>query len=100
LHGLTGMTAVELAALVLIKDKGAPAGRGIDAYRAYVRAYNGSGPMAEAYAARVLAHAHAYQSAGTTVAVGCAAAAGTYINPFAGEAWVFRAMTWGSTICR
>jgi hypothetical protein len=65
------MTAVELAALVLIKDKGAPPGQGIDAYRAYVRAYNGSGPMAEAYAARVLADAHAYQGAGTIVATVC-----------------------------
>jgi hypothetical protein len=80
-------TAVELAALVLIKDKSAPAGRGIDAYRDYVRAYNGSGAMAEAYATRVLTDAHAYQGAGTMIAVGCAAAAGTYINPFAGEAW-------------
>jgi hypothetical protein len=81
-------TAVELAALVLIKDKGAPSGKPIDAYRDYVRAYNGSGPIADAYAARVLADAHAYQGAGTILAIGgCAAAAGTYINPFAGEAW-------------
>jgi hypothetical protein len=80
-------TAVELAALVLIKDKRAPTGQPIDAYLQYVRAYNGTGPMAEAYAARVLADAHAYQGTGTLVAAGCAAAAGTYINPFAGEAW-------------
>ena len=80
-------TAVELAALVLIKDKGAPTGQPIDAYLAYVRAYNGSGPIADAYAARVLADAHAYQGAGTLAVAGCAAAAGTYINPFAGEAW-------------
>ena len=39
------------------------------------------------YAARVLADAHAYQGAGTLAVAGCAAAAGTYINPFAGEAW-------------
>jgi hypothetical protein len=52
-------TAVELAALVLIRDKGAPAGQPIDAYVDYVRAYNGSGPAADAYAARVLADAHA-----------------------------------------
>ena len=58
-------TAVELAALVLIKDKGAPTGQPIDAYAVYVRAYNGSGPAADAYAARVLADAHAYQGAGT-----------------------------------
>src|SRR5437660_1420168 len=54
-------TAVELAALVLIKDKGAPTGQPIDTYRDQVRAYNGSGPAAEAYASRVLADAHAYQ---------------------------------------
>ncbi len=54
-------TAVQLAALVLIKDKGAPTGQPIDAYRDFVRAYNGSGPAADAYAARVLADAHAYQ---------------------------------------
>jgi hypothetical protein len=56
-------TAVELAALVLIKDKGAPAGQPIDAYWAYARAYNGSGPIADAYADRVIADAHAYQGA-------------------------------------
>jgi hypothetical protein len=75
-------TAVELAALVLIKDKGAPTGQPIDAYRDYARAYNGSGPMAEAYAARVLADAHAYQGAGRiSVAAGCSAAVGTAIVP-------------------
>src|SRR5205085_3033240 len=58
-------TAVELAAQVLIKDKGAPTGQPIDAYRDYARAYNGAGPTAEAYAARVLADAHTYQGAGT-----------------------------------
>lgn len=75
-------TAVELAALVLIKDKGAPTGQPIDAYAAYVRAYNGSGPAADAYAARVLADAHAYQGAGT-VASGpsCSAALGTPLVP-------------------
>ncbi len=96
-------TAVELAALVLIKDKGAPTGKPIDTYSDYVRAYNGSGPLAQAYAARVLADAHAYQGAGTGVVAagagpavsgGClagseelAAASGGYIDPFAGEAW-------------
>jgi hypothetical protein len=75
-------TAVELAALVLIRDKGAPTGQPIDAYRDYVRAYNGSGPAADAYAARVLADAHAYQGAGT-VAFGavCSAAFGTLLVP-------------------
>ena len=57
-------TAVELAALVLIKDKGAPTGRPIDAYWRYAEAYNGSGPAAGAYADRVIADAHAYQGAG------------------------------------
>ena len=75
-------TAVELAALVLIRDKGAPIGQPIDAYRDYARAYNGSGPAADAYAARVLADAHAYQGAGT-VAFGavCSAAFGTLLVP-------------------
>lgn len=75
-------TAVELAALVLIKDKGAPTGQPIDAYRDYARAYNGAGPIAEAYAVRVLADAHAYQGAGTiSVGAGCSAAFGTPIVP-------------------
>ena len=83
------MTAVELAALVLIKDKGAPTGRPIDAYWRYAEAYNGSGPAAAAYADRVLADAHSYQGQGTaSVSVaGCVGAPGGYINPFAGEAW-------------
>jgi len=80
-------TAVALAALVLIKDKGAPTGKGIDSYLSYVIAYNGSGSEADAYGARVLADAHAYQGNGTAIVAGCAAAAGTYINPFAGEDW-------------
>ena len=75
-------TAVELAALVLIKDKGAPASQPIDAYRDYARAYNGAGPMAEAYAARALADAHTYQGAGTiSVGAGCGAAFGTRSCP-------------------
>src|SRR5450755_294503 len=75
-------TAVELAALVLIRDKGAPLGQPIDAYAVYVRAYNGSGPAADAYAARVLADAHAYQGVGTTAfGPSCSAALGTPIVP-------------------
>jgi hypothetical protein len=71
-------TAVDLAVLVLVKDKGAPAGQPIDAYVDYVRAYNGSGPIADAYAARVMADAHAYQGAGTTAVGGdCSGAVGT-----------------------
>ena len=75
-------TAVELAALVLIRDKGAPTGQPIDAYAVYVRAYNGSGPAADAYAARVLADAHAYQGAGTAAfGPSCSAALGTPLVP-------------------
>ena len=67
---------------MLIKDKGAPTGQPIDAYGEYVRAYNGAGPIADAYAARVLADAHAYQGAGTiAVAAGCSAAFGTPLVP-------------------
>jgi hypothetical protein len=74
---------------VLIKDKGGPTGQTIDAYLPYVQAYNGSGPMAAGYAERVIADAHAHQGAGTFVLAGCvAAAAGSYVNPFAGEDWV------------
>lgn len=76
--------AVELAALVLIHDKGAPTGRPIDTYLPYVRAYNGTGPAADAYASRVIADAHQYEGGDTlaAVGVGCAAAQGTYVNPF------------------
>ena len=76
--------AVELAALVLIHLKGAPPGKPIDAYFPYVRAYNGTGPAAEAYATRVIADAHQYQGGDTLAAagVGCAAAQDTYVNPF------------------
>ena len=63
-------TAIELAALVLIKDKGAPTGQPIDAYLPYARAYNGTGPAADAYAARVIADAHSYQGSGQTTFVG------------------------------
>ena len=80
-------TAVQLAALVLIKHKGAPQGAPIDAYLPYVTAYNGTGPQAQAYGQQVLADAHAYQGTGTTtmVSTGCAAhaAAGGYANPLA-----------------
>jgi len=81
-------TAVELAALVLIKHKGAPQGAPIDAYLPHVTAYNGTGPQAEAYGQQVLADAHAYQGTGTTtpVSTGCAARAATggYANPLGG----------------
>src|SRR5207248_10497371 len=60
------LTSVQLAALVLIKDKGAPTGKRIDAYLPYVRAYNGTGAAADAYAARVIADAHSYQGSGGT----------------------------------
>jgi hypothetical protein len=75
-------TAVQLAALVLIKDKGAPAGQPIDAYRPYARAYNGTGPMADAYAGRVIADAHAYQGSGTVeIQALCAAEGGPQVVP-------------------
>ena len=76
--------AAELAALVLIHDKGALPGKPIDAYFPYVRAYNGTGPAAEAYATRVIADAHQYQGGDTLAAagLGCAAAQDTYVNPF------------------
>jgi hypothetical protein len=84
------VTAVQLAALVLIKDKGAPTNQPIDAYLPYARAYNGSGPAADAYASRVIADAHTYQGAGTTTFVSesfsCPATAATlsgYLNPLA-----------------
>jgi cell wall-associated NlpC family hydrolase len=53
-------TAVELAALVLLKDKGAIPAQPIDSYANSVAAYNGSGPAAQEYAARVLADAQSY----------------------------------------
>lgn len=84
------LTAVELAALVLIKEKGAPTNQPIDAYLPYVRAYNGSGPQADAYAARVIADAHSYQGSGTASFVSntasCTSASASpagYVNPFA-----------------
>jgi hypothetical protein len=82
-------TAIQLAALVLIKDKGAPTGQAIDAYLPYAAAYNGTGPAAQAYAGRVIADAHSYQGGGQTVfagaATGCSAAVirAGYVNPFA-----------------
>jgi hypothetical protein len=53
-------TAVQLAALVLIKDKGATPGQPLDAYAPAVAAYNGTGPAAQQYADRVLADATSY----------------------------------------
>jgi hypothetical protein len=53
-------TAVELAALVLIHDKGAVPGQPIDAYATAVAAYNGTGPAAQQYAQRVLTDANSY----------------------------------------
>jgi len=81
-------TAVQLAALVLIKHKGAPRDAPIDAYLPYVTAYNGTGPQAQAYGQQVIADAHAYQATGTTtmLSTGCAAhsaAGGGYANPLA-----------------
>jgi hypothetical protein len=63
-------TAVEFAALVLIKDKGAVPGQPIDAYAAPVAAYNGTGAAASAYAARVLADARSYGGAASAAGPG------------------------------
>jgi len=60
--------AIATAAIILIKDKGAPQGKPIDAYRDAVRAYNGAGPQAEAYADRVLADARTYSTGVNPVA--------------------------------
>jgi hypothetical protein len=82
-------TAIQLAALVLIKDKGAPTGQPIDAYLPYATTYNGTGPAAQAYAARVIVDAHSYQGSGQTVfagaTTGCSASVSSagYVNPFA-----------------
>ena len=64
--------AIATAAIILIKDKGAPQGKPIDAYRTAVRAYNGAGPQAEAYADRVIADARTYSTGVNPVgAAGC-----------------------------
>lgn len=60
--------AIATAAVNLIKDKSAPVGAGIDAYRTAARAYNGTGPAAEAYADRVIADAHTYATGANAVA--------------------------------
>ena len=64
--------AIAMTARTLLMDKGAPKGQPIDAYRAAVAAYNGTGPAADAYAARVLADAHLYATGSydTTAATG------------------------------
>jgi hypothetical protein len=66
--------AIATAAVILLKDKGAQPGKPIDDYRAAARAYNGAGPVAEAYADRVIADAHLYSSGANPVAdsSGCA----------------------------
>lgn len=77
-------TAVELAALVLIKLKGAPQGAPIDAYPPFVAAYNGSGPAAQAYAQRVISDANEYQGSGAVaVSAGCQTVPGQYASPLA-----------------
>jgi hypothetical protein len=71
-------TAVELAALYLIKLAGAPTGQPIAAYRAAILDYNHDA----AYVDRVLADAHAYQGAGTAAfGPSCSAALGTPLVP-------------------
>jgi hypothetical protein len=83
-------TAIQLAALVLIKDKGAPTGQPINAYTPYAAAYNGTGPAATAYANRVITDANSYQGNGQENFVGLRSAGCStpvsdtgYVNPFA-----------------
>jgi hypothetical protein len=70
--------AIAMAARVLLDNKEAPRNVSLDAYRSAVRAYNGAGPAAEAYADRVLADAHAYANdnfataSAITTGTGCA----------------------------
>lgn len=71
-------TAVQLAALYLLKFAGAPTGQPIDAYRAAILGYNHD----PAYVDRVLADAHAYQGAGTAAfGPSCSAVLGTPLVP-------------------
>ncbi len=71
-------TAVQLAALYLVKFAGAPTGQPIDAYRAAILDYNRD----SAYVDRVLADAHVYQGAGTAAfGPSCSAALGTPLVP-------------------
>jgi hypothetical protein len=63
--------AIAMAARILRDDKGAPTGAALDAYRAAVTAYNGTGPAAVAYADRVLADARAYAAGPITTSSGC-----------------------------
>jgi hypothetical protein len=82
-------TAVQLAALTLLKLKGAPQDAPIVAYAAYVTAYNGTGPAAIAYGQRVIADARSYQGDGTTgITGGCQTPAGNLANPLAGDTHV------------
>jgi hypothetical protein len=83
-------TAVQLAALVLIKDKRAPSGQPINTYLPYAAAYNGAGPAATAYADRVIADATTYQGTGQTTFIGLSSTGCSgpisdsgYVNPFA-----------------
>lgn len=71
--------AVQLAALVLVKDKGAVPGQPIGSYAGAVAAYNGSGRAAQQYAVRVLADARTYGVDTSLAAGGCASAALTYV---------------------
>ncbi|HEX8052070.1 MAG TPA: hypothetical protein VF517_03695 [Thermoleophilaceae bacterium] len=54
--------SIAMAARTLLEHKGARKNRPLTDYRSAVRAYNGAGPQAEAYATRVLADARAYAS--------------------------------------
>ena len=71
-------TAVELAALYLVKLGDAPVGQPIDAYRPAIFDYNHD-PV---YVARVLADAHGYRGAGAAAfGPACSAALGTPLVP-------------------
>jgi hypothetical protein len=83
-------TAVQLAALVLTKDKHAPTNQPITTYLPYTAAYNGTGPAATAYANRVITDATTYQGTGHATfagldTAGCSPPVSNtgYVNPFA-----------------
>jgi hypothetical protein len=74
-------TAVTLAALVLIKDKGAPAGQPIDAYHDSARAYNGGSDGGRVRRPGARRRARLPGRGTMEVDAACAAAFGTPIVP-------------------
>jgi hypothetical protein len=79
--------SIAMAARTLLEHKGARKNRPLTDYRAAVRAYNGAGPAAEAYATRVLADARAYASRdfGTSSATGACEGEGLAATGVAGK---------------